>query len=309
MGYIMTKLAFIMGAARSGSTLLTMLLASHPQATSIGETVATPERKDPNYRCSCGQRARECPFWKDVIERVAQQGFDLNVADFGTSFEYPKNRFINRVLRAEHRGPTLETFRDGILRMSPGWRRQFQAIVMQNTALFETITKVTESDILIDSSKQPHRLKFLLRIPELEIKVIHLVRNGCGVVRSYMKKYGWSVEKSADEWRRSIQAEEKLLARLNQSQWYRIRYEDLCSGPITELENLCAFLALDPSGVNLDFRSADLHVFGNNMRLSSEQKIRLDEKWRIEFNESQKSTIERLAGRELLRYGYSVNGI
>ena len=37
----MTKLAFIMAASHSGSTLLAMLLGSHPQATTIGDTAGT----------------------------------------------------------------------------------------------------------------------------------------------------------------------------------------------------------------------------------------------------------------------------
>jgi len=117
------------------------------------------------------------------------------------------------------------------------------------------------------------------------------------------------VEKAAIEWRRALLAEEKLLARLDEDMWRQVRYEDLCADPQAELKKLCIFLDLDPSQVNLDFRAAGLHVFGNKMRLSSEQNIRLDDKWQTELSNSQVSTIEHLAGRQLIRYGYSVNGI
>ena len=180
----MAKLAFIMAPSHSGSTLLAMLLGAHPQATTIGDMAGTPYRKNSDYRCSCGCRARECPFWMQVIERMCSQGINVDVTSFGTRFEYPKNQIINRVLGAEHRGPFLETVRDGILRLSTGWRRQFHIIAERNVALTDTVTKDTNSQILIDSSKLPRRLKFLLRTPELELKVIHLVRDGRGVAHT-----------------------------------------------------------------------------------------------------------------------------
>ncbi len=300
-----TKLAFIMAPSHSGSTLLAMLLGSHPQATTIGDTGGTSCRKNPDYRCSCGYKAQACPFWQRVIDQMASRGINVDVTDFGTRFEYPENRFIDRVLHAEHRGPMLETIRDSVLWLSTGWRRQYRTIAKRNVTLFETLNRVANSQILIDSSKHPHRVKFLLRIPDLEVKVIHLVRDGRGVAHTYIQGNGWSVEKSAVEWKRGILAAERLLARLHRSMWRQVRYEDLCSDPQEKLEKLCVFLNIDPSRVNMDFRSAGLHVFGNKMRLSGEQAVRLDNKWRTELTRSQISTIEHLAGRQLRRYGYT----
>ena len=113
-----------------------------------------------------------------------------------------------------------------------------------------------------------------------------------------------AVEKAAVEWRRNVVAEEKLVARLDPDRWQRVHYEDLCSEPKTQLEKLCVFLNLDPSLVNMDFRSAGLHVFGNVMRLSSETGIILDEQWRTELTKSQVATVESIAGKELRRFGY-----
>lgn len=304
----MAKVAFIMAASHSGSTLLAMLLGSHPQATTIGDTAGTAHRKNINYLCSCGRQANACSFWLEVKERMSRQGFDLDITDFGTRFEYPKNRFIDRALHAEHRGPFLEIIRDGVLSMSSGWRRRFSKIAERNLALIETATEITGSQILIDSSKLPHRLKFLLRIPELEVKVIHLLRDGRGVAHTYINDNGWSVEKAATEWQRGIIAAERLLDKLDPDMWKQVRYEDVCSDPQAEIEKLSVFLELDPSRVNLDFRSAGLHIFGNKMRLSSEKAIRLDSKWQKELTDSQISRIQRLAGKQLRKYGYISNG-
>jgi len=299
-----SELGFIMAASHSGSTLLAMLLGSHPQATTIGDTGGTIHRKDPEYQCSCGCRAKECLFWQQVEDQMACRGFELNIADFGTRFEYPENRFINRVLRAEHRGPVMEAARDLVLGLSPGWRRQARTIAKRNAALVETVNEIANSQILIDSSKHPIRAKFLLRISELKVRIIHLVRDGRGVAHTYVHDNGLSVEEAAFEWRVNVQADEQLLARLDPSLWKQVRYEDLCANPRGELQELCVFLGLDPSQVNLDFRSAGLHVFGNKMRLSSEEAVRLDDRWQTDFTPSEISQIERLTKQQLVKYGY-----
>ena len=264
----------------------------------------TFHRKDPEYRCSCGCRAKECLFWQQVKDEMARRGFDLDVTDFRTRFQYPENRVFNRVLQAEYRGPFLEAARDVALRLSPGWRRQAQIIAKRNVALIDSVNRIADARILIDSSKHPLRVNFLLRIPELKVKIIRLVRDGRGVAHTYVHDNGLSVEEAALEWRVNVLAEERLLARLDPSLWQEVRYEDLCASPRSELEKLCAFLNLDPSRVNTDFRSANLHVFGNKMRLSSERTVRLDDKWQTEFTDSEISQINRIAEKQLTRYGY-----
>ena len=300
----MPKLAFIMAASHSGSTLLSMLLGSHPDATTMGDTGGTKARKNPDYLCSCGQYAQECLFWKRVTDEMAIRGFDLDVGDFATHFRCPNSRLLSRVLRAEYRGSLLEAVRDVILKLSPTWRRSFREIAARNSALIETVIEITGTKILVDSAKQPQRLKFLLRSPDLEIKVIHLIRDGRGVSHTYVNDNKWSIEKSATEWRRSILSEERLLAGLAPEMWMAVRYEDICADPRGELEKLSTFLGLDPLRVNLDFRSAGLHVFGNGMRLSAETRIVLDDRWRTDFNDEEIAVIERIAGDKLQRYEY-----
>ena len=267
----MAKLAFIMAASHSGSTLLAMLLGAHPQATTIGDTAGTPDRNNPDYRCSCGHRARECPFWIQITERMASQGMNIDVTSFGTRFEYPENRFINRVLGAEHRGPFLETVRDGILALSPGWKQSFQRIAQHNFAIVEAATQITNAKVLVDSSKLPHRLKFLLRIPGMNIRVVHLVRDGRGVAHTYIHDNGWSVEKAAIEWRRGIVAAEKLLSRLDSGMWKQVRYEDLCANPQAELQKLCVIKDVEESPFFNIFTNISLKLltFDDGKRLLS----------------------------------------
>jgi len=299
------RVAYILAPSHSGSTLLAFLLGAHTEATTIGDTGGTASRLDPAYRCSCGEVARTCAFWKRVSSEMAARGFDFSVGDFGTRFESTRSRWLNRVLRAEHRSRLLEAVRDTVLWFDPRWHKEFRETAARNVALAGTILRLTGAKVLADSDKLPHRLKFLLRIPELDIKVIHLVRDGRGVVHTCIRDEGWSAAKSAMEWCRGIRAAEKLLSRLPVSQWTQVRYEDLCADPRKTLERLCMFLELDPSGVTLDFRSASLHVFGNKMRLDSTSAIRVDDRWRTDLTQAELAAVNRICGRLLRRYGYS----
>ena len=67
---------YILGPSYSGSTLLTLLLAQHPQIATIGELKAATVGRIPDYRCSCGQLLRECALWRDVQARMQRRGFD-----------------------------------------------------------------------------------------------------------------------------------------------------------------------------------------------------------------------------------------
>jgi len=57
----MMRLAYILAASHSGSTLLSMLLGSHPQIATIGEMKLSPGgiRGLNCYHCSCGEFLRQ----------------------------------------------------------------------------------------------------------------------------------------------------------------------------------------------------------------------------------------------------------
>lgn len=82
----MTELAYILAASHSGSTLLSMLLGSHPRVATVGELKlsASAMGKISRYRCSCGEFIRQCNFWRKVKKGMAARGFEFDIADAGT---------------------------------------------------------------------------------------------------------------------------------------------------------------------------------------------------------------------------------
>jgi hypothetical protein len=320
---------YIMGASHSGSTLLTMLLNSHPEMTTIGELDTHGIGKLDGYRCSCRSLLTECPFWQQVREQMARYRPDFNLADMGTHLATGSRGWIRRLIGAEYHGPVLEAIRDLALGCSPTFRRAFAQFSRNSETLVKVLMELTGAKVFVDSSKLPHRLKFLLRVPAFDIKVIHIVRDGRAVALTYtdqdqfadasdpsLRRGGRgisaktpytlseSMERSAEEWRRGIRAAEHLLATLDRSRWLQVHYEDLCRDTEGTLTRIFEFAKVDPGRRNPDFRRAEHHIVGNGMRLDATSEIRLDDRWKTALSPENQAIFDTIAGKTNRRYGY-----
>jgi hypothetical protein len=327
MGHRMTRLAYILAASHSGSTLLAMLLGRHPEICTVGELKATRLGDPARYRCSCGREIRRCPFWLDVRDEMARRGYAYEVTAARTDVTVGMTPYVTRLLRPLHRGPALEAVRDAALALSPTWRRELPRIQAVNAALAQVLCERTGKKLVVDSSKIGVRLKYLLRNPALDVRVLRLVRDGRGVALTYtdpaqfadaqnpaLKGGGMGGDRREDrlpmsaaarEWRRSNEEAEAVLRGLDRSRWFEVRYEDLCSAPESTLKNVLAFLGMNPDRTALDFRSVEHHVVGNGMRLDSGQEIRVDERWKTALNSADLRTFSLVAGDLNRRLGYA----
>jgi hypothetical protein len=322
-----TDLCYILAASHSGSTLLAMLLGAHPDVCTVGELKATSLGDVELYRCSCGSRIRECGFWARVSERMAARGVPFDIANAGTNFGSVRSGLATRLLRPLHRGPLLEAVRDVGLMLSPAWRTQVPVIQRTNLLLMETICELSGARVMVDSSKIGLRLKYLLRNPELNVRVIRLVRDGRAVVTTYMNPAEYadaanpalrgggmggdraserlSIAQAAWEWRRSNEEAEFILAGMDRPKWTEVRYEDLCLNTSETLARLFGFLNVKPAGSEHGFRGVDHHVLGNGMRLDTTTAVRLDERWRSVLTPEDVQAFDSVAGAMSRRYGYA----
>jgi hypothetical protein len=306
-----TNLGYILAVSYSGSTLLAMLLGSHPEAVTVGEMRAPAVGEPDTYLCSCGEPIKKCRFWRDVTERMAKRGIPgFDITEARISIHDSKNKYVRRLLDPMPRGPLLEAARTVALSVSPAWPPHLRDIHLRNGALVGVLREITGAKVVIDSSKIALHLKYLLKSPELRIKVIHLVRDGRAVTMS-MLGHGFkrdsrreSVAAAALSWRRNNEAAERVVAGLPASQWVPLQYEELCRQPEQTLRDLCKFLGLDPAQVVLDFRSRQQHVLGNDMRLKSGSDIRLDERWRTGLSPEDLGVFAEVAGETNRKYGY-----
>ena len=319
-------LVYLLAASHSGSTLLAFLLGSHPDVCTVGEIKATAMGEPSRYRCSCGAQILDCPFWQRVSEEMAARGRPFDVTNAGTDIRTGATPYVRRLLKPLHRGRVLEAARDVALSLSPAWRQSLPGIQRANATLARCLLDVTGKQVIVDSSKMGLRLKYLLRNPDFDVRVIRIVRDGRAVALAYMDPAGFAdasdprlrqggmggdranerqtMPEAAHQWRRSNEEAESLLAQLPRSRWIEARYEDVCRDTEGTLRRLYEFVGVDPARGGARLRSFEHHVIGNGMRLDTTTEVVLDERWRSELEPRHLQMFEAEAGALARRLGY-----
>jgi Sulfotransferase family len=320
------RLVYILAASHSGSTLLAMLLNTHPEICSAGELKTTSLGDVERYLCSCLQPIRQCSFWSAVSADLNRQGLGFDITRGETDVRSVASGYARRLLRPLHRGPRLELARDLALGISPRWWAHRRRAQVLDAALARAICAQTGKTVIVDSSKAGIRLKYLLRNPALDVRVVRLIRDGRAVALTYMDPAAFAdasdprlrgggmggardgeeldMGTAAREWRRSNEEAEAILSRLDRSRWTEVRYEDLCLDTEGTLARLFAFAGVDPTRPRPALRQAEHHVIGNGMRLDSSSVVRLDERWREVLVACELAVFDTVAGRVNRRLGY-----
>ena len=320
------KLVYILAASHSGSTLLAFLLAAHPEIVTVGELKLTSIGKPETYRCSCREFIKTCPFWTHVKSCMAQKGFRFDIHNAGTDIRSNASSYVRRLLKPLHRGRLLEMLRDTGLFLSPNWRANYNRIQQRNLALIQCISELSGKRIIVDSSKIGIRLKYLKKTEGIDLRVVRLVRDGRGVALTYMdpEKFAdakdpslrgggigqsrlseqLSLEKAANEWKRSNEEGRHAVETLNEDEWIQIKYEDLCKSTEDTMKKIFRFLGTESEEPNLSFKNVDHHVVGNGMRLDTTNEIVLDDRWQTQLSKSDLDTFDAIAGFLNRELGY-----
>lgn len=258
---------------------------------------------------------------------MASRGYpDFDITQAGTNMFQVEGKFIRRLLAPIYHGGILETVRDKALSLSSQWKTHAKDCNARNYALVDSLQEVTGARVVVDSSKNALRLKYLLQAGTIDLRVIRVIRDGRAVALTYMDGWnfadssnpemrggGTGVEVSpirrpmsvaANGWKRSNESCDALIATLPKSQWIEVRYEELCGDPLATLKRLAGFLDLDPDQVTLDFRAKTQHVIGNGMRMDTTSEIRLDERWKEHLTEEDLRVFDEIAGPLNRKYGY-----
>ncbi len=322
----MTRLMYVVAASHSGSTLLSMLLNTHPSVATAGELKAVNLGDPARYRCSCHEFIQDCAFWRDVNERMQALGHDFCIWHAGTHFDSIDSAYVQRLISPLVRRAPLEALRQIALNLSPAWRSGRKRIMQRSVDLVRSFAEVAGVDVVVESSKIGQRLLQLSRQSDLDIHVVRMVRDGRAVALTYMQpgefadaqdetlRGGGSggfrdkrlpMAAAAREWRRSNEEAEALLPQLDVASLSTVSYESLCTDPLGTLNGIYADAGLAPIDDIGAFKEVEHHVIGNGMRLDKESHITLDERWREVLGSEDLQTFEREAGALNRQYGYS----
>jgi len=291
-----------MGSPRSGSTLLNMMLGDCKNVFAAGELCNMVSAMDRQQSfCSCGAVANRCPFWSRARTAWSQRSDGID----GMNYLRIQSRF------------------ERLRRYGRRWDSDplFHIYVAHTQALFRALGEVSGTRTIIDSSKSPIRAMALARIPSVNLRVIHLVRDVRGVACSLMKSWNGSPEngigtpiagrspiRTSAEWL-GLNWIANRVRLMMKDRAILIRYEDLVMDPKATLERASVFTGLDLISVLAKLERGEAllpgHVIeGNRLRMQRQVQLRPDVRWRTELSAFQKFLLPVLAGPIAWRYGY-----
>jgi Sulfotransferase domain len=308
-----SRLVFIGSVGYSGSTLLDMILGANQGMTSLGEVAKLAEFYRVGAKCTCGVAVPRCPFWARV-ERTLQEEF-RDTPDFSLG-RFPlisqrSHRSIHRVL------PTLaETLL--LLGSRRIWNMasaisasvsEYRQIASNTLQLFDTVARLCESPVIVDSSKEPVKLKSLYLADPQRFYLVLLVRDGRAVTFSQMKHKNMDFEAAARRWARYNWNLHLVMKTIPRQRTLLVRYEDLCRDTEAEIARVLEFSGMART---VDFRSFQLdkqsyhNIGGNPMRArTGETKITLEESWKSRITAEQEALFQKVAGKWNRKFGYA----
>lgn len=301
-----TKIVFILGAGRSGSTLLELILDSHSRIRGLGELNHLPPIVNKSPRgaerfCSlCGE---QCDLWNRT--------YDVSVI---------RNYFSSGGILAGPRRSALRRLR----------------------SIYSYFAEWSPEPVLVDSSKNLRWIRRALSPSyawrKLEPVILFLTRDGRAVVSSWLRTYpGLPIEKAAQEWATRIRQSNEFFHRFPSAGSYQLAYEHLAADPGVAVGDLVRFLGVDYEPSMLRYWEHPHHIVGGNQWLINSYRryreeageatgdggrkvwegtggakwhedaapgIRLDERWRNELDEEQLAVFERVAGEVNRSTGY-----
>ena len=296
-------LIYITGYNYSGSTLLAFLLNAHPQMASTGE-ICGPANFRAESQCSCGAPLHACPLYRQVQERVGHPLFQLDQFRFGHRLLSIPPTFLQRVLYGSLRNTRAETLRDWARERLPWTRAAAREKRNVYAGFVRAVADLFGVGIVADSSKNPMNIPFLMRAQGIRLKIIHLVRHPAACVFSALNRSPHGVPAAAAYWARNFNTVERVLARGPGADWMRVRYEDVCAGPEAVCRRLCAWAGVPFYPDMLRFRQAPHHIYGNPMRLTGVDQIRLDTRWHSGLSAEQLRVVEAVTASEARQCGY-----
>ena len=306
----MKTLVYIASVGYSGSTLLDMLLGGSSEITSLGEVHSLAKHAIRDAVCTCGEPISQCDFWRAVEEELRKESGDphLDLASFSLSVS-EKTRSLDR--RLPNLADLLLVVGNPIAwralsRLSPISRGYARASA-NALQLFEAVSRVAGTPIIVDSSKYPLPMKSLYLADPERVRIIYLVRDGRAVSRSLMNRQDLSLEEAARRWTRFNWNLELVMRTISARNVLRVRYEDFCRNPSDHLTRLSEFVGTaNPIPLQPLHKDRFHNIGGNPMRFRrGETKIVLDEKWKDELTTEQLGTFEAIGGKLNRRLGYT----
>lgn len=305
-----TRVLFIGGQGRSGSTVVENLLERVPGIVSVGELRFVFSRGlGDNELCRCGRPFRECDHWQQVLRTAFPAGVDRERVQRSVDA-------LNAIAR------TPQLVRPGL--MTPALRAHAEVYGQAFAALYRAVSEHTGAGVVVDSSKYPLHGLFLRTVDDIDLATVLLVRDPRAVAHSWTRrKVRREVHWEYREMRRHPVVRSALVwdvlnwltRRLDRpGEDFRVqRYEDFVADPLGQLRDIAAFaLRVDPAAVDVDesvfaARALTSHTLSGNPGQAGARPVvvRPDDEWRTALSPARQVAVTATTLLPMRRYGYS----
>jgi len=306
------RVLYIAAKGRSGTTVMGNILNEFEGCFHTGEVIRIWEAIADGTMTGSGKPIRESDIWRPVIEQAFG---NIDVLDVESRIQ---------------RLATVRTRRQPLLWFKPTHRYLLNAQTTQFMQdlekLYTSIRDVTGAKIIVDSSKNPIYAYLLSRIPSIDLRVIHVVRDPRGAAYSALRAKPRKDNSSMDHlpkyssthsalvwmvWNFTVQTALKE----NAGAYKLLHYEDFAESPKSAVKDMLDFAEVGADKLDDIFVSDDElqlspnhTVTGNPNRFNSGiVKIKVDQRWKTEMSSLQKFWTTLLTLPLLMRMNYSIS--
>jgi len=253
------KIIYLMGAGRSGTTILASLLGANKNITTVGEMHQYLEHIIDAKTCSCGETLDKCEFWGKIHKNYIGKDFSII------------NSKLEKV-ESHSRIPISLC------------KKNKEYIEFQET-LFKQIYKEYPSKYYLDSSKFIGKALQLLKSDIFDVKIIYMIRDVRGVINSFSKKVQTHKKPiSTIIYYSFINLTAQIVKWIFPKRIIKIKYEDFVSQPEKTIALISSFLNENLDDV-IDIVKNEKHIKmphiigGNRLKKQTKIKLRKDVSW------------------------------
>ncbi|HMD46407.1 MAG TPA: hypothetical protein VKG43_09615 [Acidimicrobiales bacterium] len=308
------RVLYVCAWGRSGTTVLDRVFGQVPGFVSVGELRSLWDADPTVRRCGCGVTVAECALWGQVLPAV------LGPPGPGRVGEVRALR--DAVGRTRH---LASLWRLGPRRRLDPAQEAYRSFLV---ALYRALLAAAPGHVVVDSSKHPAEALLLSAAGDVEVSVLHLVRDPRAVAYSWSRRPGDGAAapdgdrppprgplSSSGWWTLWNATAEGPLRRRLGPRYRRLRYEDVMADPEAELGGVLEWMGERRDALAFCApRSVDLGrahtVAGNPNRFGAGPvTLREDRAWEQAMDPTRR-TLATLGALPLMaHYGYRLSGL
>ncbi|MGV8908966.1 MAG: sulfotransferase family protein [Propionicimonas sp.] len=302
------RVLYFAGSGRSGTTIINNILGQMDGVFAAGELRYLWRRGMVEDRlCGCGVPFGECPVWRDVLARALVDHPSVD-----------PNRFAQNLTSRLRMARVPIMLWRLMLGRQPTPTHADDVVIGQ---VYAALSSQAGGAIIVDSSKLPPYGLLLSALPNIQLYVLHVVRDPRATA------YSWGRPKHAldfgddqlmpqqQAWKSSLlwlswNCLTAMLWRRSEGRYLRVRYEDFVADPTTTMTRVANMVGLDAA--NLPFetptsvRLQPTHsVAGNpNRHRTGLVELSPDSEWLNAMPAGQRALVTALTAPALVGFGY-----